>query len=157
MSDSVTPWTAAPEATLCSIMSQSLVKFVFIESVIVSNHLVLCRLLLLPSIFPSVSIFQWVGTLHQIDFLLGFAVAIESRLWGRSTLDWAVQGADLPLCKVTAGHWSYLPEILPKNLTTLNFATHGTMTIPLCSFQLCLWVLKSPSTFFPANMIFCNS
>ena len=59
MSDSVTPWTAACEASLSSTISQSLLRFISIESVILSNHLVLCQsLLLLPSVFPSMKVFS---------------------------------------------------------------------------------------------------
>ena len=52
----VTPWTAARQASLSIAISQSLLKLMSIESVIPSNHLVLCHpLLLLPSIFPSMN------------------------------------------------------------------------------------------------------
>ena len=51
----VTPWTAAGQASLSFTVSQSLLKFMSIESVMPSNHLILCRpLLLLPSSFPAV-------------------------------------------------------------------------------------------------------
>ena len=51
----VTPWTAAHQAPLSSTISWSLLKFVSIESVMPSNHLILCLpLLLLPSVFPSI-------------------------------------------------------------------------------------------------------
>ena len=53
-----TPWTAARQATLSFTISRSLLKFMSIESVIPSNHLVLCHHLLLPSIFPSISVFS---------------------------------------------------------------------------------------------------
>ena len=54
-SNSVTPWSAARQASLSLTISQSLLKFVSIELVMSSNHLVLCRpLLLLPSVFPSI-------------------------------------------------------------------------------------------------------
>ena len=53
-----TPWTAAHQASLSITNSQSLLKLMSIESVMPSNHLVLCRpLLLLPSIFPSIRVF----------------------------------------------------------------------------------------------------
>ena len=53
-----TPWTAAHQASLSIINSQSLLKFMSIKSVMPSNHLILCcPLLLLPSIFPSVRVF----------------------------------------------------------------------------------------------------
>ena len=58
MSDSVTPWTAAHQASLSITNSQSLLKLMSIKSVMPSNHLILCRpLLLLTSIFPSISVF----------------------------------------------------------------------------------------------------
>ena len=54
-----TPWTAAHQASLSITNSQSLLKLRFIESVMPSNHLILCHpLLLLPSIFPRITIFS---------------------------------------------------------------------------------------------------
>ena len=55
----VTPWTAAHQASLSITNSWSLLKFMSIELVMPSNHLFLCRpLLLLPSIFPSIRVFS---------------------------------------------------------------------------------------------------
>ena len=55
----VTPWTAALQASLSITNSRSLPKLMSIESVMPSNHLILCRpLLLLPSIFPSIRVFS---------------------------------------------------------------------------------------------------
>ena len=55
----VIPWAAARQAPLSSTISQSWLKFVSIESVMVSNHLILCgSLLLLPSVFPSIRVFS---------------------------------------------------------------------------------------------------
>ena len=54
----VTPWTAACQASLSFTVSQSLLKFMSIESVVPSNHLILCwPLLLSPSIFTSIRVF----------------------------------------------------------------------------------------------------
>ena len=54
-----TPWTAAHQASLSITNSQSSLKLMSIESVTPSNHLILCRpLLLLPSIFPSIRVFS---------------------------------------------------------------------------------------------------
>ena len=54
-----TPWTAERQASLSLSLSQSLPKFVSIESVMPSNHLILCHpLLLLLSIFPSIRVFS---------------------------------------------------------------------------------------------------
>ena len=55
----VTPWTEARQVSLSINNSQSLPKFMSIELVMPSNHLILCRpLLLLPSIFPSIGAFS---------------------------------------------------------------------------------------------------
>ena len=63
-SDSVTPWTAACQASLCITNSQSLLRLMSTESVMPSNHLNLCHpLLLLPSIFSSIRIFSNESTL----------------------------------------------------------------------------------------------
>ena len=65
MSHSATPWTTAHQASLSSTVSQSLLKFMSIESVMLSNHLILCHLLLLLlSIFPSIRIFSHEATLQ---------------------------------------------------------------------------------------------
>ena len=54
-----TPWTAAHQASLSITNSQSLLKLMPIESMMPSNHLILCRpLLFLPSIFPSIRVFS---------------------------------------------------------------------------------------------------
>ena len=59
MSDFAIPWTAALQASLSFTVSWSLLKLVSFESVNPSNHLILCRpLLLLPSIFASIRIFS---------------------------------------------------------------------------------------------------
>ena len=61
----MTPWTAACQASLSITNSRSLLKPMSIESVMPSNHLILCRpLLLLPSIFPSVRVFSNESALH---------------------------------------------------------------------------------------------
>ena len=59
VSNSVTPWTAAHQASLSTTNSQDLLKLMSIESVMPSNHLILCcPLLLLLSIFPSIRVFS---------------------------------------------------------------------------------------------------
>ena len=59
VSNSATPWTAAHQASLSITNSQSLLKLLSIMSVMPSNHLILCRpLLLQPLIFPSIRVFS---------------------------------------------------------------------------------------------------
>ena len=61
----VTPWTAARQASLSITNSRCLLKLISIESVMPSNHLILCNpLLLLPLIFPSLRVFANESTLH---------------------------------------------------------------------------------------------
>ena len=59
-----TLWTAARQASLSITNCQSLPKSMSIESVMPSNHLILCRPLLLPSIFPSIRVFSNEPALH---------------------------------------------------------------------------------------------
>ena len=55
----VTLWTAARQASLWFTISRSLLKLISIESVMPSNHLILCHpLILLPSLFPSIRVFS---------------------------------------------------------------------------------------------------
>ena len=59
------PWTAACQASLALTISWSLPKFMSIESVILSNYLILCcPLLLLPSVFPSIRVFPNESAVH---------------------------------------------------------------------------------------------
>ena len=72
VSDSATPWIAAGQASLSITNSRSPLKPMSIESVMPSNHLILCcPLLLLPSIFPSIRVFSG----YQI-LILVFSVSI---------------------------------------------------------------------------------
>ena len=62
-----TPWTAAHQASLSITNSQRLLKLMSIESVMPSNHLILCyTFLLLPSIFPSIRIFSSGSRIHLL-------------------------------------------------------------------------------------------
>ena len=59
MSDSLQPQGLQHARLLCPPVHRSLLKFMFIELVMLSDHLILCHpLLLLPSIFPNISLFQ---------------------------------------------------------------------------------------------------
>ena len=61
----VTPWTTAHQASLSFTNSRSLPKLMSIESVMPSNHLILCRpLLVLPSVFPSIKVFSNESAFH---------------------------------------------------------------------------------------------
>ena len=63
-----TPWTAAWQASLSITNSQSLLKLMSIESVMPSNHLILCRPLLPPSIFPASGYFQISQFFSKLEY-----------------------------------------------------------------------------------------
>ena len=66
-----TPWIAAHQASLSITNSRSLLRLMSIELVIPSNHLILChRLLLLPSVFPSIRGFSNESVSHQVARVL---------------------------------------------------------------------------------------
>ena len=61
----MTPWAASHQASLSITNSRNLLKLMSIESVTPSNHLILCRpLLLLPPVFPSIRVFSNESALH---------------------------------------------------------------------------------------------
>ena len=103
MSDFATPWTAARQASLSITNSQSLLKFMSIESVMPSNHLILCRpLLLRPSVFPSIRVFSNESVLcirwpKYWSFSFNISPSNEHSGLISSRMDWldllAVQGA----------------------------------------------------------------
>ena len=95
-----TPWTAAHQAFL-SINSQSLFKLMSIDSVMPSNHLILCRLLLLPSIPHSIRVFSSESALHirwPKHWSFSFSISLSNEYSGLIffRMDWlgllAVQG-----------------------------------------------------------------
>ena len=72
------PWTTARQAFLSFTISWSLFNLMSIESVMPSNHLILCcPLLLLPSVFPSISLFQWVSSSHHWPKYWSFSFSIS--------------------------------------------------------------------------------
>ena len=81
-----TPWTAARQASLSVTNSQSSLKLMSIELVMPSNHLILCRPLLLPpSIFPSIRAFPNELTLHirwPKDWSFSFSIGPSSEYSG---------------------------------------------------------------------------
>jgi len=89
----VTPWTAARQASLSITNSQSLLKLMSIESVMPSNHLILCCLLLLqPSIFPIIRVFSSESVLHirwPKYWSFSFTSVLPMYIQDRFPLGWA--------------------------------------------------------------------
>ena len=118
-SNSVTPWTAACQASLSITNSQSLLKLMSVESVMPSNQLILCHPLLLPpSISPSIRVFLYESVLH-ISPSNEYSGLISSRM------DWldllAVQGT---LKRVS----SPAPQFKSINSSVLSFLYSPTLT-----------------------------
>ena len=84
-------WTAARQASLSITSSWSLFTLLSIESAMPPNHLTLCRpLLLLPSVFPSSSIFPRVSCWHQVAEALELQLQQQSFRWLWFPLGWTV-------------------------------------------------------------------
>ena len=97
-----TPWTAVHQASLSITNSWSLFKLLSIESVMLSNHLILCRPLLLPpSIIPSIRVFSVESVVHirwPKYWSFSFSISPSNEYSGLiySRMDWldllAIQG-----------------------------------------------------------------
>ena len=92
----VTPWTAALQASLSFTISWSLLKLMSIESVIPSNHLVLCRpFLLLPSVFPSIRVISNELALHiKWPKYWSFSISLSNEYSG--LISFRIDWFDLP-------------------------------------------------------------
>ena len=110
-----TPWTTALQASLSLTISQSLPKFMSIESVMPSSHLILSHpLFLLPSIFPSTRVFSNESSFHTRWQSRSFSMSHSNEYSGLITLriEWfdllSVQGT----LKILLQHHSSKPSIL---------------------------------------------
>ena len=134
-----TPWTAAHQCSLSFTISQSLLKFMSIESVILSNHLILCHpLLLLPSIFPSIRVssselalcIRWpkywsfsfsISPFNEYSGLISFRIELLDPL--------TVQGT--------------LKSLLPST-TIGKHQFFGTRPCLWSNCLICTWLLETP-------------
>ena len=113
-----TPWTAAHQASLSFTISQSLLKFTSIESVMLSNHLILCYpLLLLPSIFLSIRIFSNESALRITwpkNWSFGFSISLSNGYSGLISfrIDWFDLLAAQGTLKSLLQHYSLKAPIL---------------------------------------------
>ena len=125
----VTPWTAAQQASLSTTDSQSLLKLMSIESVMPSNHLILCHPLLLPpSIFPRIRVFSNESVLcirwtKYWSFSFSINPSNEYSGWICFRMDWfdlAVRGA--------SEESSPTPQFKSINSLVLSFLYSPTLT-----------------------------
>ena len=101
VSDSLDPMDCSSQAYLSITNSQSLLRLMFIESVMPANHLILCHPLLPPSIFPSIRVFSNESVLHirwPMYWSFSFSISPSNEYSGLISfrIDWfellAVQG-----------------------------------------------------------------
>ena len=128
VSNSVTPWTAACQASMSITNSQNLPKLMSIESVMPSNHLILCCPLLPPSIFPNTRVFSNESAIHircPKYWSFRFNISLSNEHLGLISfwMDWldlfAVQGT----LKSLLQHHSSKASILQKHQSSLYSPT----------------------------------
>ena len=136
----VTPWTATRQASLSITNSWSLLKLMFIESVMPSNHLILCRsFLLLPSIFPSIRVFSNESVLcirWPKYWSFSFSISPSNEYSGLISfrIDWfdllAVQGS----LKSLLQHRSLEASIIWRSLICTSKLLHIALLLSLSKF-----------------------
>ena len=125
----VTLWTAARQASLSITNTWSLLKLMSIESVMPSNHLILCRPLLLPpSIFPSIRVFSDESVFHikwRKDWGFSFSISPSSEHPGLISfrMDWL--GPWSPSVSQVS---SPTPQFKSSNSLALRFLYSPTLT-----------------------------
>ena len=137
-----TPWTAACQAPLSFTVSWNLLRFMSTESVMPSNHHILCcSLLFLPSIFPSIRVFSSESALHikwlkYWSFSFSFSINPSSECSGLISfkIDWfdlfAVQGT----LKSLLQHHSLKASVLWTQPSQLYVTTGKTIALTIQAF-----------------------
>ena len=128
----MTPWTTAHLSSLSSTVSQNLLKFISIESVMLSNHLILCRpLLLLSSIFPSIRVFSNESDIH-IRWSKYWSISISLSNEYSGLISFRVDWFDLPAVQGTLKsllqHHNSKPSILQHSAYFMVQVLHLYMT-----------------------------
>ena len=126
----VTPWTVARQASLSITNSRSLLKLVSIESVMPSNHLILCRLLLLlPSVFPSIRVFYNKSVLcisWPKYWSFSFSISPSSKYSG--LISFRMKWLDLLAVQGTLQESVPTPQFKSINSSALSFLYSSALT-----------------------------
>ena len=133
-----TPWTTARQASLSITSSQSLLKLKSIESVMPSNHLILCHPVLLPpSIFPSIWVFLHEPVLHIGGQSIG--VSVSASVLPMNIQDWFPLGL--------TGWISLQSKRLSRvfsNTAVLKHQFFGTQLSSQSNSHIHTWLLEKP-------------
>ena len=108
-----------------------------LESVMPSSHLILCRPLLLPSIPPNISLFQWVNSLREVAKVLGVSALVS--LLSMNTQDWSALG--------WTGWISLQPKGLSRvfsNTTVQKYQFFGAQLSSQSNSHIHTWPLEKP-------------
>ena len=133
-----TPWTAAHQAYLSITNSWSLLKLISIESVMPSNHLILCcPLLLLPSIFPSIRVFQMSQLFAWGSQSIG--VSASTSVLPMNTQDWSPLGWTGWISLKSKG----LSRVF-SNTTIQKHQFFGTQLSSPSNSHIYAWLLEKP-------------
>ena len=124
-----TPWTAAQQASLSITSSRNLLKFMSIESVMPSNHLIFCcPLLLLPSIFFSIRVFSNESALHiRWPKYWSFSISISPSNEYSGVISFKMDWLDLLAVQGTLKS-SPTPQFKSINSLALSFLYGPTLT-----------------------------
>ena len=130
MSDSSIPWTAAHQASLSIFNSWSLLKLISIEWVMPSNHLILCRpLLLLPSIFSSIRVFSNESVLHiRWPKVLSFNFSVSPSNEYSRLISFRIDWLDLLAVPRDSQESSLTLQFKSINSSVLSFLYISTLT-----------------------------
>ena len=132
----VTPLTAARQTCLSITNSRSLVKLISIESMMPSNHFILCHpLLLLPSIFPTIRVFSNESILPSGDQSIGASASVLPI----HIHDWFPLGL--------TGFISLLSKWFPRVFSNTTVQKHQFFSAQLslwCNSHIHMWLLEKP-------------
>ena len=152
------PWTAARQASLSITNSRSLLKLMSVESVMPSNHLILCHPVLLPSVFPSMGVFPNESVLHirwPKYWSFSFSISLSNEYSGLipSTIDWldllAVQGT----LKSLLQHHSSKASVLQHSALFMVQLSYPYMTTEKNPIALTIWAFVSKVMSLLFNML----
>ena len=136
-------WTVARQASLSITNSRSLLKLMSIELMMPSNHLILCHPLLLPSIFPSISVFSNESVLHirwPKYWSSSFSISLSNEHSGLISLrtDWFDLLAVQEILKSLLQHHSSRASVLRCSAFFIVQLSHTYMT-PGKTIDLARW------------------
>ena len=155
------PWTAARQASLSFIISQSLLKLMSIESMMPSNHLIFCRpLLLLPSIFPSIRVFsnEWALSIRwPKKWSFNFSISSSNEYSGLISLriDWFDLLAVQETLKSLLQHHNLKASILRFSAFFMVQLSHLYMTTGK-TIALTIWTFVGKMMYLLFNTLFVD-